>query len=56
MEAETPVSTQQVAEQAPEKRGESQQGRDILEKTGAVVVCIVCGCSGCFINPFQPMR
>lgn len=55
LESEPPLATGQVAEEAPDRCREPQEESHILETTGSgIVVCIVCGRSGRFINPFHP--
>jgi hypothetical protein len=57
LESGPPLATRQVAHEAPGKWRKSQKGFHILERTGSgLVVCIVCGRSGRFINPFHPTR
>lgn len=52
---EPPLATQAVPEPAPEKCREPQERSDILERVrSGMVVCIICGRSGRFINPFHP--
>ena len=54
VESEPPLVTQQVAVQSLEKCGEAQKLSRTLENASSdLVVCIVCGQSGRFINPFR---
>lgn len=55
LESGAALVTHQVAEGAPEKRREPREGSHALKRAGSgMVVCIVCGRSGRFINPFHP--
>jgi hypothetical protein len=55
LESGPALVTCQAAEKAPEKHREPPEGSHTIERTGSgMVVCIVCGRSGCFINPFHP--